>query len=102
MLGTGRRGAEYCPLLHQAPTFLEHVAAPVSSLHLAADDQGRFNNLILERRALARPRLERRAEAVCRHVIASHFVATASGKPYWRSEEHTSELQSQSNLVCRL
>src|SRR2546430_4434861 len=21
---------------------------------------------------------------------------------YWRSEEHTSELQSQSNLVCRL
>jgi hypothetical protein len=64
LLGTGRRGAEYCPLLHQAPTFLEHVAAPVSSLHLAADDQGRFNNLILERRALARPRLERRAEAV--------------------------------------
>src|SRR5688572_30976350 len=24
------------------------------------------------------------------------------GKPNWRSEEHTSELQSQSNLVCRL
>src|SRR2546427_8095305 len=23
-------------------------------------------------------------------------------KPGWRSEEHTSELQSQSNLVCRL
>src|SRR2546430_10082011 len=23
-------------------------------------------------------------------------------KSYWRSEEHTSELQSQSNLVCRL
>src|SRR2546427_8612637 len=22
--------------------------------------------------------------------------------PFWRSEEHTSELQSQSNLVCRL
>src|SRR2546427_932977 len=22
--------------------------------------------------------------------------------PYWRSEEHTSELQSQSNIVCRL
>src|SRR2546430_5860715 len=22
--------------------------------------------------------------------------------PHWRSEEHTSELQSQSNLVCRL
>src|SRR5256886_10400891 len=25
-----------------------------------------------------------------------------SGLPYLRSEEHTSELQSQSNLVCRL
>src|SRR2546430_7640162 len=24
------------------------------------------------------------------------------GAPHWRSEEHTSELQSQSNLVCRL
>src|SRR2546427_8037034 len=24
------------------------------------------------------------------------------GGNYWRSEEHTSELQSQSNLVCRL
>src|SRR2546430_12034739 len=23
-------------------------------------------------------------------------------RPRWRSEEHTSELQSQSNLVCRL
>src|SRR6266853_2730541 len=23
-------------------------------------------------------------------------------RPAWRSEEHTSELQSQSNLVCRL
>src|SRR2546430_13706905 len=29
------------------------------------------------------------------------FAATSSGLP-WRSEEHTSELQSQSNLVCRL
>src|SRR2546430_13331543 len=25
-----------------------------------------------------------------------------SAGPIWRSEEHTSELQSQSNLVCRL
>src|SRR2546430_9106329 len=24
------------------------------------------------------------------------------GRPHYRSEEHTSELQSQSNLVCRL
>src|SRR2546430_3806852 len=33
----------------------------------------------------------------------AHFT-TDSGMPdfFWRSEEHTSELQSQSNLVCRL
>src|SRR5688572_32344991 len=30
--------------------------------------------------------------------VAPRFAATSSG----RSEEHTSELQSQSNLVCRL
>src|SRR2546427_7974517 len=28
--------------------------------------------------------------------------ARTSHRPYYRSEEHTSELQSQSNLVCRL
>src|SRR2546430_8984679 len=31
-----------------------------------------------------------------------HTPARPSTKPPWRSEEHTSELQSQSNLVCRL
>src|SRR5256886_12875468 len=29
-------------------------------------------------------------------------MPTPSVLPTWRSEEHTSELQSQSNLVCRL
>src|SRR2546430_4174194 len=28
--------------------------------------------------------------------------AVERSRPCWRSEEHTSELQSQSNLVCRL
>src|SRR2546430_4425138 len=32
-----------------------------------------------------------------------HSALAPSGEPVWlRSEEHTSELQSQSNLVCRL
>src|SRR2546427_4042051 len=31
-----------------------------------------------------------------------HIVATEHADPNARSEEHTSELQSQSNLVCRL
>src|SRR2546427_8550524 len=29
-------------------------------------------------------------------------VTAPTASPRWRSEEHTSELQSQSNLVCRL
>src|SRR2546427_5252795 len=29
-------------------------------------------------------------------------LASLPGSRLWRSEEHTSELQSQSNLVCRL
>src|SRR2546430_5740261 len=32
----------------------------------------------------------------------NHYVALATLEPEERSEEHTSELQSQSNLVCRL
>src|SRR2546427_1522456 len=33
---------------------------------------------------------------------AAFFGTYVEVKPYSRSEEHTSELQSQSNLVCRL
>src|SRR2546430_7492012 len=33
---------------------------------------------------------------------AAITAATLEHAPGWRSEEHTSELQSQSNLVCRL
>src|SRR5256886_3180414 len=33
---------------------------------------------------------------------SSKACATCAGRRRWRSEEHTSELQSQSNLVCRL
>src|SRR5205085_12158305 len=37
-------------------------------------------------------------------ALATSPDAVAFGEVYltWRSEEHTSELQSQSNLVCRL
>src|SRR2546430_6633280 len=34
-----------------------------------------------------------------KHIFA---VDARTGELRWRSEEHTSELQSQSNLVCRL
>src|SRR3989475_8665927 len=35
-------------------------------------------------------------------VFAARWLGLASGAGRYRSEEHTSELQSQSNLVCRL
>src|SRR5437016_11912447 len=50
------------------------------------------------------PRADRgaqRLEAVDRHAVHAHeHVAVAQARA--RSEEHTSELQSLTNLVCRL
>src|SRR5256886_11979834 len=48
-----------------------------------------------------------RAATGCRSVREGHRAARVSAAPavgdrLRRSEEHTSELQSQSNLVCRL
>src|SRR2546430_5757393 len=37
-----------------------------------------------------------------RHRVIALDPRTQGDSPYSRSEEHTSELQSQSNLVCRL
>src|SRR2546427_5100934 len=37
-----------------------------------------------------------------RFRLSLHVHATAAPRRMGRSEEHTSELQSQSNLVCRL
>src|SRR2546430_4180243 len=42
-----------------------------------------------------------RSPSPASNANASPCCATTTGSP-WRSEEHTSELQSQSNLVCRL
>src|SRR5256886_6093630 len=52
-----------------------------------------------------RARRGRSASSSCRRrpsAAAGTTRRTASGHPPVRSEEHTSELQSQSNLVCRL
>src|SRR2546430_5026019 len=35
-------------------------------------------------------------------ILCARISDSMSCCPSWRSEEHTSELQSQSNLVCRL
>src|SRR2546430_8898057 len=42
------------------------------------------------------------ADAPAAETAAMHHAASAKGAKTARSEEHTSELQSQSNLVCRL
>src|SRR5688572_33237698 len=43
-----------------------------------------------------------RDRATCRWVAATLVSRSATPPTAVRSEEHTSELQSQSNLVCRL
>src|SRR5690349_23566463 len=46
-----------------------------------------------------------RAAACASHmamVVPSEFDSTSTGRPWPRSEEHTSELQSRRDLVCRL
>src|SRR2546430_7733448 len=48
--------------------------------------------------------LERAGSTAALDTFLHDLLAQAPELPYWetRSEEHTSELQSQSNLVCRL
>src|SRR5438874_10364618 len=38
----------------------------------------------------------------CCGLAAGHWADWFSGRVGWRSEEHTSELQSRRDLVCRL
>src|SRR2546430_8931295 len=52
-------------------------------------------------RYLSRPHLTRFGAAATAAIVASGAHGTKSASSA-RSEEHTSELQSQSNLVCRL
>src|SRR5688572_31919074 len=44
----------------------------------------------------------RNSQEVCERAANSSTGVECGGGPSTRSEEHTSELQSQSNLVCRL
>src|SRR6516225_6510767 len=69
-----RGGAERRPLLHEPPPLLKQIAAPVCLFNLIANDvrEGRLRNFVLERRAFARPGLERGAEAVCSQVTTLH------------------------------
>src|SRR2546430_5739962 len=61
-----------------------------------------YTTLFRSQRELARAT----KEILCTWAIDHHFCAPGNEQErqpaIWRSEEHTSELQSQSNLVCRL
>src|SRR2546427_12338730 len=59
-----------------------------------ADEVGNVQVDLPEQPAADRAHQHRRAE--------QHLAAREHGLERLRSEEHTSELQSQSNLVCRL
>src|SRR5688572_31058123 len=48
------------------------------------------------------PRVRRRRGVPRRGLLRRHGGPDPRAHPHPRSEEHTSELQSQSNLVCRL
>src|SRR3989475_1817613 len=48
------------------------------------------------------PRAAASGRALASRIMEISSVSTSLTSPTMRSEEHTSELQSQSNLVCRL
>src|SRR2546430_7388657 len=50
----------------------------------------------------ARPVVQRVDVVVRRRLVDEHYAGPPEVEHPLRSEEHTSELQSQSNLVCRL
>src|SRR5438105_6496682 len=43
-----------------------------------------------------------RLRPICRLALRQTWLLGATGRRKWRSEEHTSELQSRVDLVCRL
>src|SRR2546430_9234256 len=72
-----------------------HDALPICAADAEVDDLRSVHHCVADRCRLRR--VGERA-AVARLQDQQPCVAAVSG----RSEEHTSELQSQSNLVCRL
>src|SRR2546427_6978780 len=61
-----------------------------------------YTTLFRSRCGRARAGLRGSAPASAERSRARTCRRSSSASARWRSEEHTSELQSQSNLVCRL
>src|SRR5688572_32762266 len=68
----------------------------------ARDQAGRFLlfGIVVQVEVIGLEDLER--EAAVLHLVAAEVLGLETDHFDLRSEEHTSELQSQSNLVCRL
>src|SRR5256885_6137368 len=70
----------------------------VGTLDLADEVFGAINEDLLWE-AIKHYRAGQRAGT---HATKNKKLVSGAGKKLWRSEEHTSELQSPCNLVCRL
>src|SRR2546430_4156433 len=87
------------PLFPYTPLFRSPVAASraTSGLVASSGSGSAATTVALNRNA---PPLARSASAIASERIGAELSQALS--QHARSEEHTSELQSQSNLVCRL
>src|SRR2546427_3144952 len=86
--------------LPAAPRDLAPADVPAVGLPLERDQLARVGTLLRGvRHGVAQPRHREHAPAVHPQRAVGGGVAVGARV---RSEEHTSELQSQSNLVCRL
>src|SRR2546427_945511 len=72
------------------------------TFQLASEDYGVQNDGVYADAATKIEPLLPSAGAAFKNPFLSGAAAQGSGIAFERSEEHTSELQSQSNLVCRL
>src|SRR5690606_35270282 len=81
-----------------ANTAIRHIEETVSSLNARIEQGGGAAHETEAVRAMLEQRLDTMAQTV-REEITQELQAVMVGG---RSEEHTSELQSRENLVCRL
>src|SRR5712691_7161040 len=79
--------------------YIYTVAGPFPGSHAVAID-GHGNILVVDAGTI-RLVAARSGALYGQQVTAGHFVVVA-GHPHGRSEEHTSELQPQTKIVCRL
>src|SRR2546429_4001651 len=90
------------PLFPYTTLFRSHGAS--LAFHFARKKAGRI--VLIEKKFIASGPTGRSTALVRRFYAMDFFTRTASAAAemfrHWRSEEHTSELQSRLHLVCRL